>query len=125
MFWKKREKQPNQPKEEQLMQPKVKPPSPREILVKKITEEVENLTEGQAVIYQIPEFYTFARFLGVELNPTFPQKGKKYLMFLEKITDGKAAGKRIYMNRTNKASEYADWVADRDKEMYGHVERIQ
>jgi hypothetical protein len=125
MFWKKKEKQPNQPKEEQPKQPKVKEPSPREILVKKITEEVENLTEGQAVIYQLPEFYTFARFLGVELNPTFPQQGKKYLEFQDNIADGKPMGKRSYMNVTNKASDYAEWVAGKDSEQYGHVKHFQ
>ncbi|MBP1707826.1 MAG: hypothetical protein H6Q39_1550, partial [Chloroflexi bacterium] len=46
-------------------QTKVKEPSARDILKGKITNEIEALTPGQAVIYQLSEFYTFARFLGV------------------------------------------------------------
>jgi hypothetical protein len=104
---------------------KVKELTQREIFVKKIVEEVEALTEGQAVIYQLPEFYTFARFLGVELNPAFPQKGKKYLMFTDQMAEGKPTGKRSYIASTNKASEYADGVVERDGDKWGHVTRFQ
>ena len=105
-------------------QPKAKEPSARDILKNKITLEVEALTQGQAVIYQLPEFYTFARFLGVELNPEFPQKGKKYLTFSQQMVDGKPNEKR-YTGGINKASDYADWVSERDVEAYGHIKRIQ
>lgn len=104
---------------------KVKEPTPREILKNKITEEVETLTEGQAIIYQLPEFYTYSRFLIVELNPTYPQKGKKYLMFTDQMADGKPAGKRSYADSKNKASECADWVSEKDSDLYGHVKRFQ
>jgi hypothetical protein len=114
MFWKKKDNQ-----------PKVKEPTPYEILVKKIAEEVETLTKGQAIIYQIPEFYSFARFLGVELNPTYPQKGKKYLMFTDQMADGKPTGKRSYADSTNKATEFGQYVAERDGDKYGHVIRYQ
>ncbi len=105
-------------------QTKVKEPSARDILKVKITQEVEALAQGQAVIYELPEFYTFARFLGVELNPAFPQKGKKYLTFAQQIVDGKPTEKR-YMGSINKASDYADWVSERDVEVYGHIKRVQ
>jgi hypothetical protein len=114
MFWKKKDNN-----------SKVKELTPREIFVKKITEEVEALTEGQAVIYQLPEFYSFARFLGVELNPTFPQKGKKYLLFIDQMAEDKPTGKRSYNGSTNNASEYAEGIVERDSDVYGHVKRFQ
>jgi hypothetical protein len=115
MFGKKKDKQ-----------AQVKLPTPREILMDKITKEVEVLTQGQAVIYQLPEFYVFARFLGVEANPTFPQKGKKYCMFTYgQMAGGKPAGQKSIINKTNNARDYADWVADRDNDQYGHVKRFQ
>jgi hypothetical protein len=115
MFGKKKDKQ---------MQ--VKEPTPREILMDKITKEVEALTEGQSVIYQLADFFVFARFLGIELNPAFPQKGKKYCMFAySHMADGKPAGQKSISASTNKAVDYAYWVADRDSDQYGHVKRFQ
>ena len=105
-------------------QTKIKGPSSRDILRAKIMQEVEALNQGQAVIYELPEFYTFARFLGVELNPEFPQKGKKYLTFSQQMVDGKPNEKR-YTGGINKASDYADWVSERDVEAYGHIKRVQ
>jgi hypothetical protein len=97
----------------------------RETLKKQIIEEVESLTNGQTIIYQLSEFYSFARFLGVELNPAFPQKGKKYRMFSDEMAGGMPAGKKSYMDSTNNASGFAEWVADKDSDQYGHVKRFQ
>ena len=120
MFWKKQDKQPR------VKQTKVKPLIPRDTLKAKITKEIEALTAGQAVIYQIPEYFTFARFLGIELNPTFPQKGKKYRMIIYKeIADGKPAGDKQITDYTNSASYCADWVSEKDTERCGHVMRFQ
>ena len=89
-------------------------------------KEVEALISGQAVIYQLPEFFTFARFLGVELNPTFPQKGKKYCLFTHTgMADGKPAGEKQIMNYTNSVSEYGEWVADKYTEKWGVPKRFQ
>ena len=106
-------------------QTKVKEPSARDILKGKITNEIEALNPGQAVIYQLSEFYTFARFLGVELNPEFPQKGKKYLMFTDEMADGKPKGKKNYTGSTNKIADIVFWISDRDSDKYGHIKRIQ
>jgi hypothetical protein len=121
MFWKKKGNQSKVkgPTQQEILKNK------REILVKQIIEEVDTLTKGQTVIYQLSEFYAFARFLGIELNPTFPEKGKKYRMFSDEMVDGKPAGKKSYMDSTNSASGYAEWVADKDSDLYGHVKRFQ
>jgi hypothetical protein len=97
----------------------------REILKKKIKEEVEDLSRGQAIIYLLPEYYSFGPYLGVEMNPTFPQKGKKYLMFTDEMAEGKPAGKKTYVTSTNKELDYADWVAEKDGDNWGHVKRCQ
>lgn len=108
-------------------QTKVKEPSPREILQAKITAEIESLTAGQTLIYQIPEIYhASARFHMVELNPTFPQKGKKYLMYTDGIADGKPAGNKTLLDNTNKASYAAEWIAACDSNYdWGPVKRVQ
>ena len=99
---------------------------PQITLRNKILKEVEALTEGEAVIYQLPEFFVFARFLGVELNPTFPQKGRKYSLFTYRgIAEGKPAGEKQSANYSNKALDFAEWVADKDTETWGHVKRFQ
>lgn len=105
-------------------QPKVKELSPREILKAKITAEIESLTPGQKLYYQLPEFYTFARFFMVALNPMFPKNGKKYLMCQDSIADGKPAGKIAVVNDTNKASQAAEWISERDSDEHGHIKRF-
>jgi hypothetical protein len=121
MFWKKKDNNPKvkKPTEQDILKNK------RDSLKKQITEEVETLTKEKPIIYQLSEFYSFARFLGVELNPTYPQKGKKYVMFSDEIVDGKPSGKKSYMESSNNASSYAEWVADKDSDLYGHVRRFQ
>jgi hypothetical protein len=112
MFGKKKD---NQPKEPPL----------GEILKNKIAEEIEALTPGQTLIYQLPEFYTFARFFMVSVNPEFPQKGKKYLSWADKIVDGKPAGMKMILCGSNKALDAAKPIAERDSEQYGHIKRYQ
>jgi len=94
-------------------QPKVKEPSEREIRVKQITSEVEQLSEGQTLIYKLPEFYWsgFAAFLIVELNPSYPEKGRKYIMSTDKANDGKPAGHKVRSWESNKPKDIADWIA--------------
>ncbi len=106
-------------------EPKVKKLSPKQILMNRIVGEVEQLAPGQSLIYKLPEFYwsAFAGFLIVELNPSHPEKGRKYILSRDKIADGKPAGEKIRVCDTNNPREYADWVADRNGE-YGSVERF-
>ena len=104
-------------------EPKVKEPSPREIAEKRIKEdvnritiEVEQLAPGQTLIYKLPEFYWsgFAAFLMAELNPVYPQKGRKYIMSTDRIADGKPAGQKTRVWESNKSRAFAEWVAERN-----------
>ena len=107
-------------------EPKVKEPSEKEILAARIANEVEQLTQGQSLIYKLPQDFWngFAAFLIAEPNPTYPQKGKKYCMYTDKIEDGKPAGKRWIMGKTDKPKDIADWIVERHG-YFGSVERYQ
>ncbi len=105
---------------------KVKEQTKRQLMVGRIASEVEQLTPGQSLIYKLPEFYWdgFAAFLIAEPNPTYPQKGKKYCMYTDKIVDGKPAGKKASMGQSDKPKGIAEWMADRDG-FKGSIERYQ
>lgn len=82
--------------------------SPRETL----NQKIEALQPGQAVSYTLPD--TFGGGLAVmHLNPDYPNKGKKFVMSLESLMDGKPSGKRRYLWDSNKAKDLASWVMDR------------
>ncbi|MDD5127543.1 MAG: hypothetical protein PHR43_05565 [Dehalococcoidales bacterium] len=82
--------------------------SPREELRLKI----EALASDGAISYALPD--TFGGGLAVvHLNPDYPNKGKKFVMSLESLENGKPSGKRRYLWDSNKAKDLADWVMDR------------
>ncbi len=105
---------------------KVKETSHRDLLLDRIASEVEQLTQGQSLIYKLPEFYWsgFAAFLVAEPNPTYPQKGKKFTMHTDRIVDGKPAGNKGTIWQSDKPREIAQWMADRDA-FRGSIERYQ
>lgn len=101
--------------------------SDRELMEKRYKEEksrviaeVEQLTPGQTLIYQLPEFYWsgFAAFVMAELNPEYPKKGKKYLFTVDRIEDGKPAGKKGRYFEGNDGKGYADAVVERQAKRY-------
>jgi hypothetical protein len=121
------ETKPEQKPEQQPEQKKVKPLSEREIIqkrydeaVSRVTAELEQLPPGQALIYKLPELYWvgFTAFIIAEVNPEYPQKGKKYLMTLDNIVDGKPAGKKRRYFEANIAKEYAESVVTRTGERF-------
>ncbi len=106
-------------------EPKEKKLSPQKILEAKIISEIESMTPGFPVIYQLSENYRYARFLIIELNPTYPEKGRKYLLSSDEMVDDKPAGKRTLITTSNKASDGANWIASRDTDQFGHAKRYQ
>lgn len=112
MFWnKKPAKVPVEKNAGAAAAPKVKKLSPKETMV----SQIEQLVPGQVLTYQIAKTYweNFAGFFFVELNPNFPEKGKKYLVSVDKIADGKPAGKKTHLWDTNKPQDIANAVLDR------------
>jgi len=105
MFWKK--------KQTEAKPQKVKKPSPKDIIASK----VEQLGPEEGVSYRLAEAYGGGLAV-VELNPQYPEKGKKYFLSLEKIVDGKPEGKRSRLWNSNKPIELAHWILERGGELY-------
>ena len=104
MFWKKKPA---------AGEPKAKEPSPKEI----ITNQIEQLTLGQALSYRLPETYGGGLAV-IELNPQYPKKGqKKYILSLEELVNGKPTGKRRRFVDSTKPKELAGWLLDRSGEL--------
>ena len=93
--------------------------SPNEILANQIDQQ---LTPGQTLRFKIkiPETSELgprkfeAGFINVELNPQYPQKGKKYVFSAENMVNGMPGGKRTIMYETDKSIELATSVLDRN-----------
>lgn len=100
---------------------KIKEPSPTELKKRRIAEEIEKLSPRQTLIYRLPELYwsSFAGFFIVEANPDYPQKGKRFLMSTDMAVEGgKPAGKKRHLWESDKPQQVADWVGDRDGDLY-------
>ena len=110
MFWK---KQQTEAKATEAKPEKVKKLSPKDIIVSKI----EQLGSGESVSYQLGEVYGNGLAV-VELNPQYPEKGKRYFLSLEKIVDGKPEGKRGHLWDSNKPKELASWILERSGKLY-------
>ncbi len=97
-------------------EPKVKEPSAREIQTAQIAEQMEGLALGQILIYKLPEIYWsgFAAFIMVEVNPSYPKKGRKYIASTDKMGDGgKPAGQKGRAFDSNKARDISSWIAEK------------
>jgi hypothetical protein len=107
-------------------EPVVKAPTPREILAARIAGELEQMVQGQSLVYKLPqEFWKhFGGFIIVELNSTYPGKGKKYCTYVDYVEEGKPAGKRRDLGQNNKTKEIADWIAESEGP-FGSLERYQ
>ena len=82
--------------------------SPKDIMEK----EIEQLVPGQLLSYNHPE--TFGGNLTVvQLNPQYPEKGKKYIISKEGLVDNKPDSKIMYIFDSEKPKEIASWVLDR------------
>ena len=112
MFW--RKKQPTatapeaKPQEAKTKVKKAKKLSPKEIMIK----QFEEVTPGQVIKFQLGEIYG-SDLVTVELNPRYPDKGRKYSVGLGKIVDGQPVGKANRLWDSNKPKDIASWLLDR------------
>ena len=114
MFWKKKE-----PKEKETVQQE-KPKSIKE----RVIGEVGQLTSGQNLIYKLPEKeWGFAAFLIIELNPSYPEKGKKYIVSRDSIADGQPAGQKERVFEIDKPSNFVGLVMDRNAERFSLTQK--
>ena len=86
---------------------------------------IEQITLGQTLRFKIPEPETWGGgFLTVELNPQYPQKGRKYILSTENIVNGMPGGKKIIMYDSDKSIEIANSIHDRNGELFVVAEEI-
>jgi len=100
---------------------KVKEPSAKEIALNQASSQLEQLSPGQTIIYRLPEIYrsSFGAFGVVELNPSYPENGRKYIVSTDKVTDdGKPAGQKRRIYDTDKAMDVARWIADKQGKLF-------
>ena len=111
MFWKRKEGKEGK----EAAKPKAKKLSPNEVLANKI----EQLTPGQNLRYKIPQPQTWGGdFITVELNPQYPQKGRKYILSIEKTVQGMPGGNKTIMYESDKSIELATSVLERNGEPF-------
>lgn len=98
MFWKRK-------------QPKEKEVSPKELSHRDIIRnQVEQLGRGQTLSYRLSEGRGGGLVI-VELNPRYPEgKREKYIVWEQKIEDGKPTEKRSHLLDFNESKELAAWV---------------
>lgn len=105
MFGKKKAAVEEKPKAE--VKPKEKKLSPKEIMLK----EVEVLTAEQTLSFKLPE-PRGGGFLHIQLNPEYPTKGKKFLLYREDVKGGQPTGKKIHFLDFDKTERLANYLVD-------------
>lgn len=84
-----------------------------------LANQIEQLIPGQILRYKIPEPEKWGfGFLTVELNPQYPQKGRKYILSTENIVNGMPGGKKSIMYDSDKSIEIANSIHDRNGELF-------
>jgi hypothetical protein len=84
-----------------------------------LADQIEQITPGQTLRYKIAEPGTWGGgFVAVELNPQYPQKGRKYLLIIENSINGMPGGEKTTMYDTNNPVEVATSVVDRHGELF-------
>jgi hypothetical protein len=78
---------------------------------KEITERLEALKPGESLRFRLSE--TFGeRFVILEQNPLYPQKGQKKFVLLNGKDEANARSQAPFYV-SDKAKKLAEWVADR------------
>ena len=114
MFWKKKSES-AKPKESAAQS---KEPEAKKLPLKDdIIEHIEQLGVGQTLHYKVPESWG-GDLIYIELNPQYPETGKKYSLGTETIADGKPSGKKSFISYSEKAKELAAWVLGRKGEPF-------
>lgn len=123
MFWKKKqpvttalEGKAQETKVEVQEPQKAKKLSPKEIMA----NQIEQLRPEHSLVYRLSKIYWsgLGGFAIVELNPEYPRKGKKYVLSIDKIVEGKPAGNRSHFSDDNNPKGIARWIVDRGGELY-------
>lgn len=92
----------------------------KKLAFQRIIGELESLAPDQSITYKVPEHCMIYQscFLIAQLNPAYPQEGKKYLLLTDTMVGGKPSGSPARFMDTNKPADFADWVLDRSGERF-------
>jgi len=88
--------------------------SPKDAMAQKI----DAIAAGSELVFKLGQIYV-KPFITVSVNPEYPGKGKKYIIFQEAAgSDAKPSGKRGKFWETNNSKEIAGWVLEREGTVY-------
>lgn len=76
--------------------------------------KIEQIVPGQTLRFKIARERWGADFVTVELNPQYPQSGKKYILSGENAVQGMPGGKKTIMSDYDNPIEIAASIMDRD-----------
>jgi len=114
MFWRKKAAEAGAPATKAgPSEVKAKKLSPRDIM----RQQIGQLTAGDVLRYGLPETYGGGLVI-IEMNPKYPQKGRKYILSTEKLVDGKPTGKKSQLFDSNDPKGLANWVMERGGELF-------
>lgn len=109
MFWKRKKSDTSsaqlKPSEAKVEVKKPKKLSPKEILI----NQIEQLASDQIICYKLGETYG-GDLVITELSTSYPEKGQKYIISLDKVVDGKPAGNKRRLWQSNKPRDIANWI---------------
>ena len=103
----------NQSTPKEVKKPKEKKLSPKDIIM----GQIEMLEAGNSLNY-ITKTWSGSDLMVVELNPAYPEKGRKYMVSYEEMVDGKPSGKRQHIGDSDKVKQVAEWIISRKGELY-------
>jgi hypothetical protein len=84
-----------------------------------LADQIEQITPGQLLRYKIPEPETWGGdFITVELNPQYPQKGRKYILSIENAVSGMPGREKTIIYDSDQSIEIANSVHDRKGEPF-------
>ena len=95
MFWRKK---------------KTAPKKAKKLTQREIISQIEQLSAGESVSYQLPEVYG-GQIAAVEFNTSYPWRGSKYGLSIQTLVDGKPAGEKERVSESNEARDIAAWVS--------------
>ncbi|MFH1646670.1 MAG: hypothetical protein ABID71_03125 [Chloroflexota bacterium] len=87
---------------------KVKPLTPQEIM----TKQIEQLEGTQVATYKLPPDRGGWMAM-VSINPTYPTKGRKFIMTIDRMPGGVAGKEKSVLWDSNSAKDMANWIIDR------------
>ena len=82
-----------------------------------LATKIEQVAPGQTLRFKIPEGWG-GNFITVQLNPQYPQSGKKYTLCMENAVQGMPGGQKTVMYEADEPLKIACSIMDRNGELF-------